>query len=120
MNIMTELKEKYKTADFSQRNPAREKEDATNFLMQRWGYKVEKKWYGFDLGWAPISWAHIINEYLVYLNQECPEFKILQIKIKFGGLRFYVELNCDESILEKIEKEISELESWLHHSNLIY
>lgn len=91
------------------------------YLFQKWSYKIGKGWYGFALGDVPFIWAEIINEFLEYLLVTCPNFEINQIKLKFGGLRFYVELNqIHGPTHDQVEAEIEELEEWLFHKELIY
>ena len=82
---------------------------------------MEKGWYGFSLGNIPMIWATIIDKFLEELEKECPEFKIHQIKLKFGGLRFYVQLNInDVEKVDSLNKEIRKLEKFLYNSKLIY
>lgn len=91
------------------------------YLFMKWAYRVEKGWYGFALGNVPMVWAFIINEFLTELEKEAPNFKIHQIKLKFGGLRFYVDLNINDNLkAEVIHSEIRKLESLLHNDKLIY
>lgn len=91
------------------------------YLFSRWAYKVGKGWYGFALETAPMAWAMIIDEFLTELEKEAPDFEIHQIKLKFGGVRFYVELNLkDAAQCKEIEEEIVVLESKLFNQGLIY
>lgn len=94
------------------------------YLFMKWAYKVEKGWYGFSLENAPMVWAIIIDEFLTELDRIAPNFKIHQIKLKFGGLRFYVDLNLDEvgdaDLIKAIHDQIGELETCLFNEALIY
>jgi len=97
-------------------------------LFQKWAYRVEKGWYGFALSDAPNSWAIIIDEFLAELEKSMPKFKIHQIKLKFGGLRFYVCLydeledasRVDSVQADIIFEEILELQEWLESPSLVY
>lgn len=95
--------------------------DPSIYLFQKWAYKVEKNWYGLDLEGVPFTWAVILDKFLEYVNEKCPNFKIHQIKLKMGGIRFFIELNCnDDKLTEEVKNEIRELENWLYHKDLIY
>ncbi len=53
--------------------------------------------WGFDtgLGWMPLIWDLSIKlEYLA--NTKYPDLTAVQVKEKFGGLRFYVSPHYDE------------------------
>lgn len=91
------------------------------FLFSKWAWRVEKGWYGFSLGAIPWAWTYIINDFLKALEPAAPDFKIHQIKLKFGGLRFYVDLKLeDPKEIEAIHAEISKLENLLQSGDLIY
>lgn len=123
--IVNQLKEKYNARLEREEYKGKPDMSPTIYLFQKWAYKVEKGWYGFDLGWAPFTWGLILSDFLEDLEKRCPDFKICQIKLKFGGLRFYVDLDkciTDRQSIEakKIREDISALEDWLHHDKLIY
>mgnify|MGYP001610351200 FL=1 len=112
------LKIGYKSVDNGNLNP-------DVYLFQKWHHKVEKNWYGFSLGNVPFVWALIIDRFLEELEKGCPDFKIHQIKLKMGGLRFYVSLSNDDSKIPKeeyiiINEEIHNLEDLLFDQALIY
>ena len=101
-----------------------EKESA---LLKKWKPYVPDGWYGFSLGSpCPENWYNIIDEFLEYLVKLQNEnkihlFEIHQIKIKFGGLRFYVSWSCDDGELgEYLNLQIEKLERHLHDDKLIY
>jgi hypothetical protein len=102
----------------------REKEQA---LLTKWKDFIPKGWYGFSFG-EPLheDWFSIIDEFLDYLLKLQNEgkitgFEIHQIKLKFGGVRFYVSYKCDdEELREFISLQIDRLESTLFDSKLIY
>ena len=88
-------------------------------LFQKWAYRVGKGWYGFSLGDIPSVWCNILDDFLVWVESQCPDFEIHQIKMKVGELRFYIETHCDDVVVnEKMRSEISKLEALLHHEHL--
>ena len=91
------------------------------FLFQKWAYRVGKGWYGFELGNAPYEWGYILHHFLIWVETLCPDFEIQQIKIKLGGLRFYIDTHSEDAdVTSHIRGEITKLEDLLRHANLIY
>ena len=86
-------------------------------MIEKWKYKFAKGWYGIDI---PEIWYDRVDKFLEYLLVECPNFEIHQIKVKFGGLRFYVQLNTNATKSLKINQEIQQLENELYDESLIY
>ncbi len=83
-------------------------------LFQKWAYRVGKGWYGFALGNVPNVWRFVLDEFLDWLEKQCPDFEIHQVKMKFRTLRFYVGTKADLFIRnEKINAEISQLQRLL-------
>lgn len=84
-------------------------------LYDKWEHRIGKGWYGFDIGGVPADWIKQIDEYLAWLEKNCPDFEIHQIKIKFGSLRVYVDLGLEKgSIISKeILKEVNSREAKL-------
>ena len=119
-SVVDQLKSKY-----SERFNLNNYKQKSNFhadviLFQNWAYRVEKGWYGFALGeFVPYVWTNILDEFFNYVEIKCPDFKIHQVKIKFGGIRIYLKLNSKESSGE-INEEIEKLEEWLQHPDLGY
>lgn len=83
-------------------------------LCKKWNHRVGRGWYGFALGGeVPLEWLRTIDQLLEFIEEFDPGFEIHQIKIKFGGLRFYVQTDLDISDLRhSLEKSfyIKELE----------
>lgn len=97
--------------------------DPTVFLFQKWAYRVGKGWYGFDLEGTPMVWGQAINAFLRELEVSAPNFEIHQIKLKFGGLRFYVDLKLPvekEAEIDFINDQIEKLCIALYNEKLIY
>ncbi len=122
--IVEKLKEKYqplldkidyKKVDNGNLNP-------DVYLFQKWHRYIENGFYGFALGKdVPFIWASIIDDFMEELKKLAPNFTFSNCKLKFGGLRFYVETNLNnEELNNKIHKEIDELEEWLFNDYLIY
>lgn len=73
--------------------------------------------------WSPIEWDAIISRLSErierYLEENpIPEFRVDQVKEKFGGLRFYVNVSnevIDQYILEA-EREVESLEKFFKES----
>lgn len=90
-----------------------EKEMALN---NKYADRIPKGWYGFSLGTpTPVLFFDVIEEFLDYAIEQCPNLVILQVKIKFGGLRLYID-----RVTEQIAKECFELQDLLFDSKLIY
>ena len=88
-------------------------------LINKWKNRIPDGWYGFD--GINTLWGKIIDDFLTELEKECPDFEIHQIKLKYGGLMFYVDLRIkDCRKLRKITKEIDKLENALFSESLIY
>jgi hypothetical protein len=93
---------------------------ANTYLFQKWAYRVGKGWYGFSVDDIPQEWAVMINDFLAWVETQCPDFEIHQIKIKCGRLCVYVETKCgDKAVNESVHSEIRKLESLLCHEHLI-
>ena len=93
------------------------------YIKDRWGGFRKNRWYGFSLEGlpVPVEWFLIIHEFLLYLEKEAPNFKILQIKTKFGGIKFIVELNVeDEEKLKFLNLQIEKLEYALFDEKIIF
>jgi hypothetical protein len=83
-------------------------------MFSKWAYRVGKGWYGFNLGHIPPVWTKMLDEFLCWLEIQCPDFEIHQIKMKLGSLRIYVGTKTDFVIPdEKIRSEISQLQNLL-------
>lgn len=64
--------------------------------------------YGFSIGSpTPPQWIDYLVKVIEYLISIDPNFKINQIKMKFGGIRFYCYSDVIED-LHDIERYISE------------
>jgi hypothetical protein len=74
-----------------------EKDDI--FLFKKYHNNIPVGWYGFDIG-NPIipAWMDILDEIVDLCVKSDPDFEIHQIKLKYGGIRFYVETKIIEDI----------------------
>ena len=106
---------------------SKECEGMESALLKKYKDYIPKGWYGFSFGSpTPKDWFKIIDEFLQYLlelqkENKISDFEIHQIKMKFGGLRFYVSYKCNnEELREFIELQIDRLERHLHDDKLVY
>jgi hypothetical protein len=78
------------------------------YLNEKYGDYVPHGWYGFDIG-TPIipNWMNILDEIVELCIENDPDFEIHQIKLKFGGICFYVHSEVIEDIHE-IEMRIGD------------
>jgi hypothetical protein len=96
-------------------------------LLKKYKQYVPKGWYGVDFG-TPMhkDWFKILDEFLQYLiklqnDKKISNFEIHQLKLKFGGLRFYISYSCDDpELIEFIDLQIEKLENTLFDKKLIY
>ena len=92
-------------------------------LRDKWENHIGERWYGFDL-WnnLPINWYEAIDDLLEYIKAVSKRFEIHQIKIKFGGLRFYVGYDVKDDFLlkENIDKLIETIEKYCQNKEFVY
>jgi hypothetical protein len=108
----------YESKEQAYKNPNKEiAEELTLFLQRKWEKQIPKGWYGFmGLGHpTPLSWFYAIDDYFTYLLSKNPNFKILQVKVKFGALIIYLD-----QISQETEKELGELCQTMSDKNLVY
>lgn len=128
MNIIEQLKEKYNLAPNSYytsspygKDDKLARENHTNNYYQpfydKWiKYTAENHYGPGGLGYPlPEVFYAALNEFLEYVLKECPDFKICQIKLKFGSVRAYLD-----GVSEKVKDECWELEKLLSDKHLIY
>lgn len=88
-------------ANFEIPQPQGEHTEANNALVQEW------KDAGHDW-WYPINYAH------TRLTSLDPDYKITQIKNKFGGLRFYFTLSKnDDALRAQAQRVVEWSEAWV-------
>lgn len=94
-NLFKSLEEKYSLKPNTYSNDTIiSVEDYTKWissLIERWGNRFIHGYYNLGLCPLPLRWHCSIWEALEVLEKDSPQFKIAQIKIKFGGLRLYLE-----------------------------
>lgn len=76
-----------------------EKDDG--YFLRKYGEYIPRGWYGFSIG-TPIipEWLSILDEILELCTELDQDFEIHQIKLKFGGIRFYVHSEIIEDIFD--------------------
>lgn len=90
-------------------------------IQEKWTDYIPRGWYGFAIGKVPDKWFYVIDEFLEYLDSIVSGFEIHQIKVKFGGIRFYIEYDSgDDETNEFIELQIEKLERMLYSEDLVY
>ena len=83
-------------------------------MFSKWAYRVGKGYYGFCLGNVPRVWTDVLDEFLSWLETQCPDFEIHQVKIKGIKVRLYLGTKTGFVIPdERIRSEISQLEDLL-------
>jgi hypothetical protein len=122
MGFVAELKGKYKERLARAQQELKRKANKPGrcsyisdlLLFSKWGYRVGKGWYGFNLGDVPRVWTDVLDDFLSWLEIQCPDFEIHQVKIKGRGLRLYLGTKTDFVIPDKtIRFEISQLQNLL-------
>jgi hypothetical protein len=63
--------------------------------------KTEPGWYGLAIG---RGWYEIVDECDKEITKLFPDYKVQQIKEKFGLLRYYCTVDFEESVTEIIGK----------------
>lgn len=84
-------------------------------LQMRYFNRVPDGYYGFDVACMPLNWLEALDEFLLELEKESPNFKIFNLKLKLGGLRFYAD-----NVSENAKRCIALLEKVMCDKNLIY
>lgn len=83
-------------------------------LKLKWESYIGEGYYGFSIDPpCPEIWYDVVDDFLSYVREECPKFRISQIKIKYGGLKIYLV-----GIDDNIKLEIEELEKVLFDEKL--
>lgn len=92
-------------------------ENTDSRFIEKYRQYIPNGWYGFDIGSVIIpEWYNIIDKTLELCIKNDPSFEIHQIKMKFGGIRFYVISYAIEDI-----SDIEDLlENTLFDEALIY
>lgn len=85
-------------------------------LVENWQNRTKKGWYGISIGQpCPESWFAFLNEFLYIVEKYNKDFEILQIKMKYGSIRIYLDKISDET-----QDEVSKVQSFLHDRFLVY
>lgn len=85
-------------------------------LGQNWRNRVADGYYGISLGHpTPDCWFLFLHEFFRLIEQYNPDFKILQVALKYGRCKIYLD-NINEETEDIIEVVCNELSD----KNLIY
>lgn len=92
-------------------------ERGDNYLFKKYENIIPNGWYGFALG-SPIhsDWVEFLDKVLEMLRDSDPTFRIQQIKIKYGGVRF----NCSSEKIQDLDDIEDFIENNLYDEALIY
>jgi len=109
-NTMVIVPEQYKNVYEFARNEDEKADESfgdfeinDSYLFDKYQKQIPKGWYGFNIGHpTPKNWFIVIDKVLEFLIDKDPDLEIHQIKMKFGGIRFYVESKAIEDIWEII------------------
>ena len=83
-------------------------------LFWKWAWRVGKHWYGFNVGDIPPVWTDMLDDFLAWLETQCPDFEIHQIKSKLGSIRIYIDTKSDdEAVYVMVRSEIEKLRNLL-------
>ena len=94
-----------------------ESEKDDEVLCEKYKDRIPRGWYGFDIG-TPIvpDWIEILDEIVELCIKADPDFEIHQIKLKYGGIRFYV----GSMVIDDICDVEDLIENTLYDQALIY
>lgn len=122
--MITKILQKYKAMRNYYPEAENPKDTSINLqsdILEKWKDHIPQGWYGFDMGGCHSSWFYIVDDFLDYLLTIDPKLEIHQVKLKWGGLRFYVEIKGrTEEEQEFVDLQAKELEEVLFDEKLIY
>ena len=84
-------------------------------FLDKWGGRFIKGYWNLDVGYLPMRWCGALDEALDMIAEESPEFGIVQIKIKFGGIRIYLS-----DISDSISDGVEHLERVLYDDRFVF
>ena len=86
-------------------------------LSKKYKDNIPNGWYGFSIGNpTPMNWYIAIDKIVDFLIKKDPDFEIHQIKMKFGGIRFY----CESELIVDIFDISRAIENTLYNKKLIW
>ena len=72
-----------------------------SYFNKKYKQYITTGYYGFSTNsYMPEIWTDIIDDLVELFILNDPSFEIHQIKVKFGGVRFYVVSNVIEDLFE--------------------
>ena len=78
--------------------------DATSAVRERIVNRIPQGWGKYIS--CSEGWDWILTELDLKLSSICPDYEVLQVKEKFGTLRFYYNSNAEGKILNEIVEDI--------------
>lgn len=114
-NVYDYLRDEKISDDIKEKYYHKEKNDM--YFINKYDKYISEGFYGFAIGSpTPVEWLDALDEILEILIENDPNFKIQQVKMKFGGIRFYVTSEIIDDLWD-IELLI---ESKLYSKDLMY
>jgi len=89
-------------------------------LKDKWAARVEPGWSGFDLDNVPPNWIDAIDEALDYVNSVNDGFTIKQVKLKFGGIRIYLNFYTGDEAGKQLHSDIVDFWTSFHDNKLVW
>lgn len=123
-SLSVEIPDEYKSVyQYRDAHPNKVEEEFSHpeindgYLFNKYKNNIPHGWYGFAIGNpTPRNWFVVIDEIVKLLIKKEPEIGIHQIKMKYGGIRFYV----GSSEIEDINEIEDLIEETLYNEKLIY
>lgn len=118
-NIYEYINEHYKDKELTKARIEEftNKEITDDYLCAKYQNHIEPNHYGFDIG-TPIvpAWMNVLDEVVGLCVKNDSDFSFTQIKLKFGGIRFY----ASSILIEDIDEICSYIENILFDKKLVY
>ncbi len=86
-----------------------------DYLFYKWKPYIAENHYAFQALVSNEIWYRVIDEMLEIIKVDSPNFKIVQIKVKVGGIRIHLE-----NIFDKVFYGVQVIEQVLYDESLIY
>lgn len=77
-------------------------------LKDKWAARIEPNWYGFEINNVPPNWLDAIDEALDYVQSVRADFTIKQVKLKFGGIRMYLNFYTGDAAGQQLHEDLVE------------
>lgn len=85
-------------------------------INEKWKNHIVDGYYGFESESLCSLWIEVIDIFLEEIRELDQEFRIYQIKTKFGGARIYIESDK----IENLQESVNLMEKVLFDERFIY